>query len=106
MIASPLTKRSLYKHTTVTQTARVRTRAEQQQRACTHRLTLYRPHVYLNSKKKMKTDRPNQEETTDIDNQDPLKAWILFLTEKQIMQGKIIRQKQSEIGLLANKTQT
>ena len=52
----------------------------------------------------MKTDRPNQEETTDIDNQDPLKAWILFLTEKQIMQGKIIRQKQSEIGLLANKT--
>jgi hypothetical protein len=54
----------------------------------------------------MKTDRPNQEETTDIDNQDPLKAWILFLTEKKIMQGKIIRQKQSEIGLLANKTQT
>jgi hypothetical protein len=30
----------------------------------------------------MKKDRPNQEETTDIDNQDPLKAWILFLTEK------------------------
>jgi hypothetical protein len=36
----------------------------------------------------MNTDRPDQEETTDIDNQDPLKAWILFLTEKQIMQGK------------------
>jgi hypothetical protein len=33
----------------------------------------------------MKTDRLNQEETTDIDNQDPLKAWTLFLTEKQIM---------------------
>jgi hypothetical protein len=41
----------------------------------------------------MKTDRPDQEETSGIDNQDPLKAWILFLTEKQIMQGKIIRQK-------------
>jgi hypothetical protein len=53
----------------------------------------------------MKTDGPNQEKTTDIDNQDPLKAWILFLTEKQIMQKKIIRQKQFEIGLLANKTQ-
>jgi hypothetical protein len=54
----------------------------------------------------MKIDRPNQEETTDIDNQDPLKSWILFLIEKKIMQGKIIRQKQSEIGLLENKTQT
>jgi hypothetical protein len=30
----------------------------------------------------MKTDNPDQEETTDIDNQDPLKAWTLFLTEK------------------------
>jgi hypothetical protein len=27
---------------------------------------------------KMKTGRPNQEETTDIDNQDPLKDWTLF----------------------------
>jgi hypothetical protein len=33
----------------------------------------------------MKTYRPNQEETIDIDNQDPLKAWTLFLTEKQQM---------------------
>jgi hypothetical protein len=33
----------------------------------------------------MKTGRPNQEETIDIDNQDPLKAWTLFLTEKKIM---------------------
>jgi hypothetical protein len=41
----------------------------------------------------MKTDKPDQEETSVIDNQDPLKAWILFLTKKQIMQGKIIRQK-------------
>jgi hypothetical protein len=41
----------------------------------------------------MKTDRPDQEEASGIDNQDPLKAWILFLTEKQIMQGKIIRKK-------------
>jgi hypothetical protein len=41
----------------------------------------------------MKTDRPDQEETFSIDKQDPLKAWILFLTEKQIMQGKIIRKK-------------
>jgi hypothetical protein len=43
----------------------------------------------------MKTDRPDQEEASGIDNQDPLKAWILFLTEKQIMQGKIIRQKKN-----------
>jgi hypothetical protein len=47
----------------------------------------------------MKTERPNQEETPNIDNQYPLKAWILFQIEKKIMQGKIIRQKQSEIGL-------
>jgi hypothetical protein len=53
----------------------------------------------------MKTDRPDQEETSGIDNQDPLKVWILFQIEKQIMQRKIIRQKKSEIGLLANKTQ-
>jgi hypothetical protein len=43
----------------------------------------------------MKTDRPNQEETTDIDNQDPLKAWILFLTEKKIMQGKNNKAKNN-----------
>jgi hypothetical protein len=43
----------------------------------------------------MKTGSPNQEEAFGIDNQDPLKAWILFLTEKQIMQGKIIRQKKA-----------
>jgi hypothetical protein len=55
----------------------------------------------------MKIDKQNQEETTDIDNHDPLKAWTLFLTEKQITQGKkMIRQKKSKIGLLANKTQT
>ena len=41
----------------------------------------------------MKIDRPDQEETSGIDNQDPLKAWILFLIEKQIMPEKIIRQK-------------
>jgi hypothetical protein len=42
----------------------------------------------------MKIDRPNQEETTDINNQDPLKAWILFLIEKKIMQGKNNKEKQ------------
>jgi hypothetical protein len=30
----------------------------------------------------MKTGSPDQEEASGIDNQDPLKAWILFLTEK------------------------
>jgi hypothetical protein len=55
----------------------------------------------------MKIDKPNQEETNDIDNQDPLKAWILFLTEKNNnARKKIIRKKQSEIGLLENKTRT
>jgi hypothetical protein len=52
----------------------------------------------------MKIEKPNQEETTNIDNQDPLKAWTLFLTEKQIMQGKMIRKKQFELDLLTNKT--
>ena len=36
-----------------------------------------------NSEKKWKQTTQNQEETTDIDNQDPLKAWTLFLTEKE-----------------------
>jgi hypothetical protein len=45
----------------------------------------------------MKTDSPEQEEASGIDNQDPLQAWILFLTEKQIIQGKIIRQKKSNL---------
>jgi hypothetical protein len=97
MTTSPLTKSSLHKHVTVTQTTRMRTHAEQRQRVCTCGLTFYKLCVYLNSKKrkekKMKTDRPNQEKTSGIDNQDPLKAWILFLTEKQIIQGKIIRHK-------------
>jgi hypothetical protein len=54
----------------------------------------------------MKTGIPDQEEASGIDNQDLLKAWLLFLIEKQIMQGKIIRKKkQSEIGLLTSKTQ-
>ena len=30
----------------------------------------------------MKTDSPGQEEASGIDNQDPLKAWMLFLIEK------------------------
>jgi hypothetical protein len=30
----------------------------------------------------MKIDSPDQEEAFGIDNQDPLKAWILFLIEK------------------------
>jgi hypothetical protein len=39
------------------------------------------------------TDNPNQEETTDIDNQDPLKAWTLFLTEKENnVRKKFIKQ--------------
>jgi hypothetical protein len=31
----------------------------------------------------MKTGSPNQEGASGIDNQSPLKAWILFLTEKK-----------------------
>jgi hypothetical protein len=30
----------------------------------------------------MKTGSPDQEEASGIDNQGPLKAWMLFLTEK------------------------
>ena len=30
----------------------------------------------------MKTGSPDQEEASGINNQGPLKAWILFLTEK------------------------
>ena len=30
----------------------------------------------------MKTGSPDQEEASGIDNQDPLKAWMLFLIEK------------------------
>jgi hypothetical protein len=66
----------------------VYTRADLVQAACMY-----------NSKKKMKTGSPDQEEASGIDNQGPLKAWMLFLTKKKIMQG-ITRQKtQSEIGL-------
>jgi hypothetical protein len=45
----------------------------------------------------MKTDRPDQEEASGIDNQDPLKAWRLFLITKQKMQGKIIRQRKNNL---------
>jgi hypothetical protein len=61
----------------------VQTRAELKQEACTRGLTLYRPRVCLNSKTKMKTGSPDQEEASGIDNQGPLKAWMLFLTEKK-----------------------
>jgi hypothetical protein len=43
----------------------------------------------------MEIDRGNQEETINIDNQDPLKAWTLFLIEKQIMQGKNNKAKNN-----------
>jgi hypothetical protein len=42
----------------------------------------------------MKTDRPNQEETTDIDNQYPLKAWTLFLTKKTTNVRKKNKEKK------------
>ena len=57
--------------------------AEQKQEACTRGLTLYRPRVCLYSKKKIKTGSPDQEEASGIDNQGPLKAWMLFLIEKK-----------------------
>jgi len=41
----------------------------------------------------MKKDIPDQEETSGIDNQDTLEAWILFLIEKQIMQVKNNKEK-------------
>jgi hypothetical protein len=53
------------------------------QAACTRGLTLYRLRVYINSKIKMKTGSPAQEEAFGIDNQGPLKAWMIFLTEKK-----------------------
>jgi hypothetical protein len=31
----------------------------------------------------MKIGSPDQEEASGIDNQGPLKAWMLFLTEKE-----------------------
>jgi hypothetical protein len=31
----------------------------------------------------MKTGSPDQEEASGIDNQGPLKAWMLFLTENK-----------------------
>jgi hypothetical protein len=48
----------------------------------------------------MKTDSPDQEEASGIDNQDPLKAWMLFLTEKKNnARDNKEKKKQSEIGL-------
>jgi hypothetical protein len=56
----------------------------------------------------MKTGSPDQEEASSIDNQDPLKAWILFLTKKtnNARKNNKEKKKQSEIGLLTSKTQT
>jgi hypothetical protein len=56
----------------------------------------------------MKTGSPDQEEASGIDNQDPLKAWLLFLTEKtnNARKNNKVKTQQSEIGLEANKTQT
>jgi hypothetical protein len=36
-----------------------------------------------NSKIKMKIGSPAQEEASGIDNEGPLKAWMIFLTEKK-----------------------
>ena len=57
-------------------------RAELKQNTCTRGLNLYRLRVCINSKTKINTGSPDQEEASGIDNQGPLKAWILFLTEK------------------------
>jgi hypothetical protein len=76
----------------------VRTHAELKQNACTCELTLYRPCVCITSKTKIKIGSPGQEEAFGIDNQGPLKAWMLFLTEKT-MQGITKQKKKSEIGL-------
>ena len=56
----------------------------------------------------MKTGGPDQEEASGIDNQGPLKAWILFLTEKtnNARKNNKTKKKKSEIGLEAKKTQT
>jgi hypothetical protein len=45
----------------------------------------------------MKTDSPDQEEAFSIDNQDPLKAWMLFLTEKTNNAGKNNKAKKSNL---------
>jgi hypothetical protein len=68
MTAPPRTKSSLSNHATVTKTKRVQMCAEQRQKACTRGLTLYKSRVYLNSKEKMKTGSPDQEEASGIDN--------------------------------------
>jgi hypothetical protein len=56
----------------------------------------------------MKTGSQDQEEASGIDNQDLLKAWILFLIEKtnNARKNNKAKKKKSEIGLEANKTQT
>jgi hypothetical protein len=45
----------------------------------------------------MKIDSPDQEEAFGIDNQDPLKAWILFLTEKTNNARKNNKEKKKAI---------
>jgi hypothetical protein len=61
----------------------MQTRAKLKQAACIGGLTLYRPHVCINSKTKINTTNPDQEEASGIDNQGLLKAWMLLLTEKK-----------------------
>jgi hypothetical protein len=58
-------------------------RAEIQQRACTRGLHLHRPHVCIKNKTKINTGNPDHEETSGIDNQGPLKSWMLPPTEKK-----------------------
>jgi hypothetical protein len=48
----------------------------------------------------MKTGSPDQEEASGIDNQGPLKAWMLFLIEKtNNVRTNKAKKKKSEIGL-------
>ena len=55
----------------------------------------------------MKTGSLDQEEVSGIDNQCPLKAWMLFLTEKtNNARNNKAKKRLSEIELGTSKTQT
>jgi hypothetical protein len=71
------------KPATVTETTRVQTCADPQQRAGTRGLHLHMPCVCINSKTKPNTGSPDLEKASGIDNQGLLKAWMLLPTEKK-----------------------
>jgi hypothetical protein len=53
------------------------------------------PHVCINSKTKIKRVSPDPEEASGIDNQGPLKAWMLLLTENKKYLQVITKHKKT-----------